>query len=61
MNDILTTKEAAEVLKVTTGTMKRYIYNKYLPAVKIGKGFRIRRTDLDALLATGTPAKQHKS
>jgi len=53
MVDFLTAKEAADMLLVKNGTVKRYIKIGYLPAVKVGKNFRIKRADIEALLNTG--------
>ncbi len=48
--EILRTKEAAELLKVTTQTIKNYIYSGKLKAVKTPGGHhRIRRSDLREL------------
>jgi len=48
--EILNTREAAAVLKVTTQTIKNYIYSGKLNAIKTPGGHhRIRRTDLKSL------------
>ena len=48
--DILRTREAAAMLKVTTQTIKNYIYSGRLKALKTPGGHhRIRRSDLKAL------------
>ena len=45
--EILKTREAAELLKVTTQTIKNYIYSGKLKALKTPGGHhRIRRADL---------------
>ncbi len=48
---ILTVAQVAEELQVTTQTIRNWIDAGALPAAKIGRGFRIRREDLDAVLA----------
>ena len=53
MSDFLTSQEAADMLRVNNDTVKRYIKIGYLPAVKIGKAYRIKRADIEALLNTG--------
>jgi len=48
--EILTTREAAEMVKVTTQTIKNYIYSGRLKALKTPGGHhRIRRSDLKEL------------
>lgn len=59
MGDFLTAKEAAIMLLVKNDTVKRYIKSGYLPAVKVGKSFRIKRADIEALLNTGKAVKSN--
>ena len=59
MGDFLTVKEAAIMLLVKNGTVKRYIKIGYLPAVKVGKSYRIKRADIEALLNTGNAIKSN--
>lgn len=47
---LITTKEAAEMLKVSQLTVYRWIKTKRLPAYKIGKNIRIKLADLDSLV-----------
>src|SRR5210317_1118210 len=48
--DILRTREAAAMLKVTTQTIKNYIYSGRLKAIKTPGGHhRIRRQDLQSI------------
>ena len=54
--ELLTVKQAAELLQVTVNTVKRYIYAGLLPAFKIPGGqHRIKREDIDGLLTPETP------
>ena len=46
----LTTEEVLAYLKVTSRTIYRLIRIGELPAVRIGRQWRIRRTDLDSWL-----------
>jgi excisionase family DNA binding protein len=46
-----TVAEAAELMRVSTMTVYRFINGGDLPAVRLGKSFRIREDDLDAFLA----------
>ena len=50
--DLLTVREAAEVLKVSVMTVYRAIYDGNLPAQRLGRGgnYRISRTDLERAL-----------
>jgi excisionase family DNA binding protein len=48
---ILTVAQVADELQVTTQTIRNWIDSGVLPAAKIGRGFRIRREDVDAVLA----------
>ena len=50
-DDLLTPKEAAAFLKVSTVTIKRYLKQGRLPAYHIGpRAIRIRRQDLQRVL-----------
>ena len=46
----LTTEEVLAYLKVTPRTIYRLIRSGELPAVRIGRQYRFRRTDLDGWL-----------
>jgi excisionase family DNA binding protein len=48
---VLTVPQVAEELQVTAQTIRNWIDGGALPAAKIGRAFRIRREDVDALLA----------
>ncbi len=52
--ELCTVDAAAEHLQVHPKTVLRYIRDGRLPATKIGKAYRIRRTDLDVF--AGAPA-----
>lgn len=50
-NDLLSISEAAEALKVSVATLKRWISSGRLPAYHLGpRKVRIRRADLDKVL-----------
>jgi excisionase family DNA binding protein len=53
---ILTLDEAAAYLRVHRRTMTRLLRQGVVPGTKIGRQWRIRHTDLDALLATTSHA-----
>ena len=52
--DLLTTTEAAAYLRVHPETVRTWARQGVIPAVKFGNrgGFRFRREDLDAFLAS---------
>ena len=52
---ILTTKEAAAVLRCKVETVERYVHSHDLIAVQIGKERRIRGDDLLDFIAARTP------
>lgn len=51
MDEFLTTKEIANILKVNVITVRRWILNGKLPATFLGKEFRIRKKDFEVFLA----------
>lgn len=55
MDKFLTTDEAATRLKVHMTTVFRFIKDGTLPATKVGRSYRIKETDVEALL--GVPKR----
>ncbi len=53
-NDILTVEEAAKLLKLSTKTIYRLIEDKTLRASKLGRSWRIRKSDIDDYLDSNT-------
>jgi excisionase family DNA binding protein len=49
----LTVAEVAELLKLNQQTVRNWIDQGSLPAVRVGRRVRIRRADLDRILAQG--------
>jgi len=47
---VLTTQEVADVLKVRVETVRSYIKRGWLPAVKLGRDYRIAAEDVQRLL-----------
>lgn len=51
---LLTVSEVARTLRVSNMTVYRLIKGGELPALRIGKNYRIREVDLDAYLSSGS-------
>ncbi len=51
---LLTVREVADAMRVSTMTVYRLIRSGALPAIRVGKHFRIRATDLDQYLEAQT-------
>lgn len=49
---LLTAAEVAEDLRVSTMTVYRLIRRGELPAVRVGRNYRVRAEDLEAYLAS---------
>ena len=57
--ELLTVAEIAASLKMNQQTIRNWIDNGYLPAIRIGRRVRVKRSDFDALLeASYTGNKQ---
>jgi excisionase family DNA binding protein len=52
---VFTLDEVADILKVTKRTLYNYVKAGKLPAVKIGKYWRVSEESLQAFISTGTP------
>jgi len=48
---LMTVSQVAEEFQVTTQTIRNWIDHGTLPAAKIGRAFRVRREDVEELLA----------
>jgi len=49
-DQLLTVSQIAEQLQVTAQTIRNWIDSGVLGAVRVGRAYRVRQTDLDALL-----------
>jgi excisionase family DNA binding protein len=47
---LLTVPQVAEEFQVTSQTIRNWIDAGTLPAIRVGRAFRLRRADVDALL-----------
>lgn len=52
----LTVAEVAEILRLNQQTVRNWIDAGSLPAVRVGRRVRIRRTDLDSIIEQGSRA-----
>jgi excisionase family DNA binding protein len=52
--EFLTVGEIAELLKVNQQTVRNWIDRGSLPAVRVGRRVRVKQSDLDRILRTGT-------
>lgn len=50
MNEYLTTREIASLLKVNVLTIRRWIDKRLLTAYKLNKEYRIKKADFDLFL-----------
>ncbi len=50
-NRFMTVAEVAELMRVSTMTVYRLIKSGELPAVRVGKSYRIRERDIDTYLS----------
>jgi excisionase family DNA binding protein len=56
---LLTPEEAAEYLAVSPKTIRKWLRGEKIKGVKIGKLWRIRKKDLDALLEEEGVENEH--
>lgn len=49
--DLMTIQETARILRVAPITVRRYIASSRLAAVRVGKGIRVRKEDIERLPA----------
>jgi DNA binding domain, excisionase family len=57
MDELYTIDEIKELLKITPRTLYNYIKRGSLKAIKIGKYWRVKRSDLEEFLSKGTTKK----
>lgn len=50
MDEYLTTKEIASILKINVLTVRRWIDSKLLSAYRFNKEYRIKKSDFDKFL-----------
>jgi excisionase family DNA binding protein len=52
MEQLLTVKQAAEVLVCSEAAIRKWAYQRRLPVVRVGRLVRVRVTDLEAFVQT---------
>ena len=57
MEQLLTVKQASLALSCSEAAIRKWIYQRRLPAVKVGRLTRLRVSDLEALLVKGLPRR----
>jgi excisionase family DNA binding protein len=55
--DLLTVAEAASMLRVNPITIRRHIARGLLPAIRVGRGVRVRREALDQFIRPAGPGE----
>ena len=50
MADLMTTAQTAEYLQLSERTIRQYIKDRKLNAFKIGKSWRVKKSDVDKFL-----------
>ena len=53
-NKLLTVNEVAKILRVSNMTVYRLVKNKQIPAIRVGKNYRIKEIDVDKYLDRGS-------
>jgi len=51
---LLTVNEVAKILRVSNMTIYRLVKGKQIPAIRVGKNYRIKETDVDNYLNRGS-------
>jgi len=51
MQRLITVKEAAELLACSEAAVRKWIYQRRLPKVKVGRLTRLRQSDVEGLVS----------
>ncbi len=57
-DELLTTREAAGILKTSVCNLKRMIYERKIRAVKVGWQWRIRKSEISTFLEINSPKER---
>ena len=60
MEGLLTLKEASTRLGCTEAMLRKWLHQRRLPYVKVGRLTRLRESDLQAWVRVGLPTPQRK-
>jgi excisionase family DNA binding protein len=55
MDQLLSVRQAAQLLACSEAAIRKWVYQRRVPAVKVGRLLRIRLGDLEAFIAKGLP------
>jgi excisionase family DNA binding protein len=55
-DEVLTTEEACRYLKISRPTFLKLVYSDQIRARKVGRGWKVRRAQIEAYLARGGEA-----
>ena len=58
MKELMTIKHFAAALAVSDAAVRKWLYQRRLEPVKLGRAVRLRRRDLDRLVNEGLDAKK---
>lgn len=58
---LLTVSEVAAALRVSNMTVYRLVRTGQVPAIRVGKNYRIRQADLDTYLKSGSIQAEERS
>ena len=61
MERLITVKEAAAILTCSEAAIRKWLYQRRLPSVKVGRLTRLRVADLEALIAKGLPGSANNN
>jgi excisionase family DNA binding protein len=53
-NKLLTVNEVADILRVSNMTVYRLVKSGQIPAIRVGKNYRIKESDVNDYLERGT-------
>jgi len=53
-NKLLTVNEVAKILRVSNMTVYRLVKSKQIPAIRVGKNYRIKEKDVEIYLDRGS-------
>jgi len=60
-DELLTLPEAAVLLRLKVSTLRAWVLRRRIPYVKVSRLVRLRRADVDALIAASVvPAREEK-